>query len=146
MCIHTLRGAIMHSARAARTGIKSEHRRTDEEKRRMLTSCWEPVPRAPIDPLDPTRGHLKGLKTVRHPSYPCILSVLPLRPPPPTVLALASVQTTNHIDGFVFNSLSTLPASAAASLPPAAWVTSRNPGPKSPKEMFWKMASAAKPD
>lgn len=42
-------------------------------------------------------------KTIPHPCPPSSLSVLPLLLP--SVLALASVQTTNHIDGSVFNSL-----------------------------------------
>ncbi|CAB1436057.1 unnamed protein product [Pleuronectes platessa] len=55
-------------------------------------------------------------------------------------------QTTNHTDGFVFNSLSLplTPSSTFASHPPAVWVTSRNRGPTSTKEMFWETAKSSR--
>lgn len=114
------------SDRSAATGI-----RTDTRTR------WEPVQRRPTDLASswPHRRALKRLQDKLPPSlFRLFLPYLSLSLPPP-VLALASVQTTNHIDGFVFNSLKPL-SSAVSSLPPALWVTSRNPGRTSPKRCF----------
>lgn len=88
-------------------------------------------------PHDPSRGHLAGFKTI-HPS----LILFHTSPPLPlllsphlSALALASIQTTNHIDGFVFNSLNRF-SSSITSLPPSVWVTSRNLGLMNPKRCF----------
>lgn len=51
-------------------------------------------------PIDPSRGHLRALKTI--PPFHILFS-----PPTsllPSVLTLAFVQTTNQTDGFVFDS------------------------------------------
>lgn len=93
-------------------------------------------------PLPPqvTQGSA-GLLPQRHQGAPRQPSPL-YRPPP--VLALASVQTANHIDGFVFKPLNRhtppplqLHCSITSSCSVGA--TSRNPRSTSP-EMFWKTA------
>lgn len=82
--------------RSAQTGIQTDARTHAGSQHRDAPQIWHP--------LDPSSGHLKGLKTIS----PSLFFVLPLPSLPPSVLALASVQTTNHIDGFVFNSLNHL--------------------------------------
>ncbi len=104
-------------------------------------TCWEPVQRRPTDLASfwPLQRALKRLED----NLPLPLSVLP--PLPPSVLMLASVQTTNHIDGFVFNSLNPL-------FLPHGITSSRSVGniqesrADEPKEIFWEMASTAKPN
>lgn len=97
--------------------------------------------------MTPSRGRLKGAKAIPHPRPPSSLSVLPLLLP--SVLALASVQTTNHIDGFVFNSLN--PLFFLAPHPHHHITSSCSVGniqesrAHKPKEMFWVGASAVKP-
>lgn len=120
--------------RSAQTGIQKDANthagKTELRHPTDLASSW-PLQRA----LKRLQDNLPRPLSVPSSLLP---SVSPL---PPSVLSLASVQTTNHIDGFVFNSLTPTslpppPHHPIPALPPAVWVTSRNTGLRNPKRYF----------